>query len=331
MSLDSGSNSDFCFNKDLINLAKIMPTYLLSSRSDNTRKKYNYQFHKWDQFITKRGGRSIPAKDIHVALYFTYLLENKASFGTLNSAYYAIKWKNEINGHTYDAGPYVSNMLKAAKRLPKIKVSRKDPITPDIMMQLANTFKESEDLVVVRDLAIMSICYAGFLRFNEASNLKFGDLEFKEDHVKVLITKSKTDQFREGNEVLISKGETVACPVKILKKYLSLANIRKGDEFIFRPLYRNRNICKVVSVNKPLSYTRARECILTRIKSVPGTQNLNIGLHSFRAGGATQAASAGVNERCWMRHGRWATDGSKNRYVKESTNNKLSVSRSLGL
>jgi hypothetical protein len=54
-------------------------------------------------------------------------------------------------------------------------------------------------------------------------------------------------------------------------------------------------------------------------------------VHSLRAGGATQAASAGVPERLFKRHGRWKSETAKDGYVKESLDNLLSVSQSLGL
>ena len=53
----------------------------------------------------------------------------------------------------------------------------------------------------------------------------------------------------------------------------------------------------------------------------------------MRAGGATQAANSSVfeNDRCWKRHGRWKSESSKDGYVEDSVENRLSVSKSLGL
>ena len=57
----------------------------------------------------------------------------------------------------------------------------------------------------------------------------------------------------------------------------------------------------------------------------------NIGLHSFRAGGATVAANAEVNESCLKKHGRWKSDSSKDGYILDSTEKCLSVSQVLEL
>lgn len=85
----------------------------------------------------------------------------------------------------------------------------------------------------------------------------------------------------------------------------------------------------MIQKDKPLSYTRSRECITARLREVVG--NANIGLHSLRAGGATCAANAGVNDRCWKRHGRWKSENSKDRYVCDSLERRLSVSKALAL
>lgn len=59
--------------------------------------------------------------------------------------------------------------------------------------------------------------------------------------------------------------------------------------------------------------------------------DLDIVLHSLRSGGATAAANAGVNDRCWKRHGRWKGDNSKDRYVADSLDSRLSVSKLLSI
>ena len=178
------------------------------------------------------------------------------------------------------------------------------------------------------------LCYAGFLRFNELANLKICDIVICNSHVKLFLEKSKTDQFREGAWVFIGATYKNTCPVSMLRKYLTLANISDmySDDFLFRPL----SFCKTQTLHilrsghLHISYTRCREIFKEVLESI-GLDSSLFGLHSLRAGGASAAAAVGVPDRLFKRHGRWKTDNSKDRYVKETVQNKLLVSRKLGI
>ena len=74
----------------------------------------------------------------------------------------------------------------------------------------------------------------------------------------------------------------------------------------------------------------ARELMLQRLSAL-GFDPTVFGMHSFRAGGATAAANAGVPDRLFKRHGRWKSDTAKDGYVKDSEKSRLSVSQSLEL
>ena len=79
-----------------------------------------------------------------------------------------------------------------------------------------------------------------------------------------------------------------------------------------------------------ISYTRIRELMLQRICELGYDPSL-FGVHSFRAGGATSAANAGVPDRMFKRHGRWRSENAKDGYVKDSLEARLDVSKSLQL
>jgi hypothetical protein len=66
---------------------------------------------------------------------------------------------------------------------------------------------------------------------------------------------------------------------------------------------------------KKLSYTQTKEVFIARLKEVTPT-HLNLGLHTLRASGVSAAANAGVNERCFKRHGRWSSSA-VNGYIKD--------------
>ena len=74
-------------------------------------------------------------------------------------------------------------------------------------------------------------------------------------------------------------------------------------------------------INKPLSYTRAREILLEALYVI-GLAMKQFGLHSLRSGGATQAANNGVSDRLFKVHGRWRSENAKDEYVKDSIEKK---------
>jgi integrase len=224
----------------------------------------------------------------------------------------------------------VKNLLEASKRLLTKPKTRKDIVTTDNLIMLCDKYIQSDDILVLRDLAMILIAFAGFLRFDELSSLRCNDVIFHDSHISIRIRKSKTDQYRHGDRIVISKGESVACPYTMLQRYMRVAGLSVTDDtFLFKPCYRSKNVCRLIFKDKPLSYTRARECLILRLKEV--VQDLNIGIHSLRAGGATAAANAGINDRCWKRHGRWKGENSKDGYIGDSLEKRLLVTKSLHL
>ena len=132
-----------------------------------------------------------------------------------------------------------------------------------------------------------------------------------------------------SNTVTIAKANTDTCPVKLLAHYCKIAELRDdSDEYIFRSLQFNENLNKntLIGINKPLSYTRARELLLKTLGSIRCDKSM-FGLHSLRSGGSTQAASNNVSDRLSKAHGRWRSENAKNGYVQDSLTVKLSVKK----
>ena len=75
-----------------------------------------------------------------------------------------------------------------------------------------------------------------------------------EGFLPLKIEKSKTDQYRDGNEILISKGTTFACPVKMFMTYKQLSGINLESNFyLFRPIFRTKSMCKLIYKTKNLA------------------------------------------------------------------------------
>ena len=146
--------------------------------------------------------------------------------------------------------------------------------------------------------------------------------------IKVL--SSKTNQLRQGDEVVVVRSGSATCPVVCLEQYCKLAGIDSAStERLFRAISHTRNGEKLRNSGS-LSYSRVRELLLDKLQSLGYDRSL-FGTHSFRAGGATLAANQGVPDRMFKRHGRWRSETAKDGYVKDSLDARLEVSRKLGL
>lgn len=171
---------------------------------------------------------------------------------------------------------FVQNLVDSAKRTAKPNVKKKYSVTSDILIKLCSMFLNSKDLLIIRDIDMISLSFSGLLPFNELSQLRGNDVIVKDCYSIIKIRESKTDQYRDGDEVLISKGVSSACPYTMFLRYVDLSL----DMFLFRPLYkmyRSKEKCSLIKKKKPISYTTARECIARRLKVV--LPELNIGLH----------------------------------------------------
>ena len=130
---------------------------------------------------------------------------------------------------------------------------------------------------------------------------------------------------------MIAETGSCTCPCTLLRSYMQKASISdNSDEFLFRPITSSGSCNRLLSLNKPISYSSYRQSFKKSFASiVPDISKFS--KHSARSGGATLAASSRVSERNLQYHGHWATSRAKNIYVKDSLASRLEVSRSLCL
>ncbi|XP_063419642.1 uncharacterized protein LOC134704617 [Mytilus trossulus] len=276
----------------------------------------------------------MPATDYHISLYLIYLMQNECSSSKIEEVIYSIAWAHNIAGYNNPcASEIVKNVAEGAKRQLSRPCSKKEPITPEILIQLVNRFGSTDNLLDKRIVTMCLIGYAGFLRFSEIVNIRACDIQFQSTHMSIFIEKSKTDKYRQGSCVIIAKSNNITCPVTCLESYIKDANINlEDDKFIFRQItfFKKANTHKLRNDSRHISYTRARELLLEKLQSL-GLDKTKFGLHSLRSGGATSAANAGISDRIFKKHGRWKSERAKDGYVKEDLKTQLSVSQNLGI
>ena len=197
---------------------------------------------------------------------------------------------------------------------------------PEHLVALVNRFATpSASLGDIRDVCFCLLAFAGFLRFDELSSLRW------QDHIELYVSRSKVDQLGKGCTLVIASTGTPACPCAMLLRYAALARRNLDSvEFVFQNLSFSSSKGYSLRSGTSLSYTRAREVVLAKFRAI-GVDTSGMGLHSLRIGGASAALNSGVPDHVIKNHGRWKSDSAKDLYCRENLRRQLLATSRIGL
>ena len=154
--------------------------------------------------------------------------------------------------------------------------------------------------------AIACVAFFGFFRlgellpesassFNLATDLTWGDVAVDNQAnprmVRVHLKKSKCDQFGVGSNIILGRTGNVLCPVAAILQFIATRGGHPGPFFI-------DSSQRVIT----------KQWFVGHIRNTLNTLGLpqhNYAGHSFRAGAATTAALAGVEDSTIQTLGRW--------------------------
>ena len=265
-----------------------------------------------------------------------HMVQEQKSISSIKHFVASITWLHQLGGYPDPStSAVVTPILQSAYRQLAKPTVHKNPLTKDILQNIHDSMfppGSPYDLLKLRNFSYILISFTGFLRFEEASNIKRHNLHIMHDYLIIDITRSKTDPFKQGNQVYIARSSSDLCTLTWLVRYLHAASIKNTDKcFVFRNIFRNIHTGKtgLRTQNQPMSYTCLSEMFQQCLSSA-GHDNSNYSLHSLRAGGVTLAAASGVADKMYKAHGRWKSNAVE-AYVQETTSNKLSVTKALDL
>ena len=235
------------------------------SRADSTTKKYARSFQRWKEWAEPRREVAIyPVQEVHFALYLQHLGDTTKSRAAVDEAVNAINWVHRLSGLPLVSGsPFVGAVQAGLQRVLAKPRTRKEPVTSDMLRSLVDSLSHNPSLSDVRLVASAVLAYAAFLRFDELAKLRCRDVVIENDKMSIHIASSKTDQYRQGDTILVSRTGTATCPVAILERYISTAEIDLAAEtHLFRGIVHTKNKERL-RPSGSVSYTRMRELFLT--------------------------------------------------------------------
>ena len=286
---------------------------LKNSKAINTLRAYKSDFKDFGAFCVKHGFESMPTDPKIISLYLTHL-SKYSKISTLRRRLVSISMVHKLKGHYLDTKHpiIIENLLGIKRKIGSIQKGKK-PILINHLKEIINVINKQKinEIKKARDKSIILIGFSGGFRRTELISIDHEDLEFVPEGLKIIIKRSKTDQFGEGMvKGLPYFSNSEYCPVSNLKKWLELSKINSGPIF--------RRFAKGASITNNRLTDQTVVLLIKNYLSLAGIDNSNFSGHSLRSGFATSAAESGADERSIMAMTGHKTTQMVRRYIKEA-------------
>ena len=287
---------------------------LKSSKANNTIRAYKSDFKDFALFCSKNGFKPLPTDPKIVSLYLTHLSTKEVKMSTLKRRLVSIGVIHKMKGHYLDTKhpAIIENIIGIKRRKGSIQNGKK-PILINHLKAIIKSIDEqkSEEIKKLRNKSLILIGFAGGFRRNELISIDYNDLDFVSEGLKIVLRRSKTDQFGEGSVKALPYFDTpVYCPVINLKKWLDISNIKDGPIF--------RSFSKGTKLTEKRLSDQSVALLLKEHLNLSGIDSRNFSGHSLRSGFATVSAESGADERSIMAMTGHKSTEMVRRYIKEA-------------
>ena len=130
---------------ELKRLASALPSTVVQSRADSTKKKYVYAFQRWRSWASSKAEIQVfPMKPAHLALYLQHVGETTQSKAAVEEAVHAASWMHELAGlPSIGSAPIVLATLSGLRRMLAKPVVKKAPVTSKMLVKLCESVSGS--------------------------------------------------------------------------------------------------------------------------------------------------------------------------------------------
>ena len=274
---------------------------------------------------------TLPIPALTIAQYLEILKDSNIS--TVNDALTSIKWLhyfipgiNAINNPLND--DFLARIVDSSKRSNNKQKNRKKPLTLDVIGKILGNLPPNPTLEDLRNTLIPVLAFALLLRHDELSHLNCIHFTVMSEGLKVHIPSSKTDTYRDGKYVFLSKKNSSV--YNLIFRYMSKANLEFScNHFFFCPIIHNRTDLSCSIRNQKLPYDIYNSIVKEAVAKI-GLNPSEYGTHSARSGGATSLYPY-VSQFEMMLSGRWADPRSLGSYVEISTDTQFDINSRLNI
>ena len=248
----------------------------------NSRLAYSQGWDKFMKFCQSKGLVEMPATTATIVKFLK--VESKTSSQTTINGIYlsAIRKTHKINRkHSKIDELKINEVVKDLRRQNPRRKRQVAPVLISDLLKIIGLHKQPSP-IIRRDMAMLSVGFAGALRRSEICNLKFNDIEFIDKTKGFLnIRQSKTDQAGLGFDIPIVNGTNFK-PLTILKNYINVNKIKDG--WLFRAMKKGGGV-----LDNPMHNSDVSRIIKFYVEKI-GLDPTKYSGHSLRSGLITSAA-----------------------------------------
>lgn len=299
--------------QEMEELAKLTMKISRNAKSPNTLNGYASDWEDFDTWCTQKRLQSLPAKPHVVAAYLSDRSVNKwvgpsgrlskpkeklpLKLPTLLHRVWGIKFMHKQKGFFFDAKcKEIEDVLQSLRNNNTAKENQKDPLLLKDIKGMVESLSDTK--IGTRDKAILLVGFTTAMRRSEIASLKMQDLKFVKEGIEVNLTRSKTGK---RNPVIPYGSNPITCPVRALKAWLEVADIKEG--WIFRSINKHGHINSNPLTGTSIALIVKRNgFVLEKIALAleKGEHLPTYSGHSLRAGFCTHAFMVGVPEHLIM-------------------------------
>ena len=287
---------------------------LRSSKANNTLRAYKSDFRDFSLFCVKHSLQSIPTSPNTVSLYLTSLNKIDVKMSTLRRRLVSIGVVHKLKGYYLDTKhPVIVENLLGIKRTKGSFQKGKKPLLINHLNKIIEAINRDNypKIKKLSDKSLILIGFSGGFRRSEITSIDYQDLEFVEEGLKIMVKRSKTDQFGEGHLKGIPYfSNEMLCPVTTLKDWIDISKINSGP--IFRKFNKGYNLSNLRLTDQTVAL------LIKDYLNKSGLDSKSFSGHSLRSGFASVTAEAGADERSIMAMTGHKTTQMVRRYIREA-------------
>jgi integrase len=290
------------------------------ARAEATRRAYRSDWTHFEGWCLAQGLMPLPAIPTTVGLYLAAHAD-ALSVATLTRRLSSIATAHRLAGYSLDTKHVaIRDVMRGLRREKGTAQRHAEALTVPLIRRVIDTC--GSRLIDIRDKALLLVGFAAALRRSELVVLTFDDVAVVPEGLRITIRRSKADQEGAGAVLAVGRTGTTTCPVTAFQAWVSAAGIETGR--VFRCLNRHGHLGPKLSTNAVAE-------IVQRRAALAGLDPQSFAGHSMRAGFATAAAMAGVEERTIMKQTRHRSAATVRRYIRDGALWQRNLSAEVGL